>query len=96
MAWQVSARQVVNVLGRWGSHSDWNGAGGRKGKLDDLRSGDYYEDDLQMLKTDFSQPMEYYIARRPQFLNFCDRYGLVARWVHGENVAALPFTGSYV
>ena len=89
---QVSARQIVNVLGRWKSNSDWNAGGGRKGKLDDLRSGDYYEDDLQMLKTDFSKPMEYYIARRPQFLNFCDRYGLVARWVHGENVAALPFT----
>ena len=88
----VTARQIVNVLGRWGSHRDWNEAIGRKGKLDELRSGDFYDDDVQTLKTDFSQPMEYYIPRRPQFLNFCERYGLVARWVHGDNVGELPFT----
>lgn len=87
----VSQRAVVNVLGRWQSRSDWNSIG-RKATLDEFRSGDYYEDDLQKLNTDFSQPMEYYIARRPQFLNFCERYGLVARWVHRENVAKLPFT----
>ena len=88
----VTTRQIVNVLGRWGSHRDWNDAIGRKGKLDELRSGDFYDDDVKALATDFSQPMEYYIPRRPQFLNFCERYGLVARWVHGENVGELPFT----
>lgn len=87
----VSQRAVVNVLGRWQSQSDWNSIG-RKATLDEFRSGDYYDDDLQKLDTDFNQPMEYYIARRPQFLNFCERYGLVARWVHKENVAKLPFT----
>ena len=77
---KVTARQVANVLGRWKSHEDWSSSGlGLKGKLDDFRSGDYYDDDIKELKTDFTQPMEYYIARRPQFLNFCDRYGLVAR-----------------
>jgi hypothetical protein len=90
---KVSKRAIVNVLGRWKSHRDWNEAGiGRKGKLDDFRSGDYYDDDVKSLKTDFTKPMEFYIARRPQFLNFCERYGLVARWVHEETVSELPFT----
>ena len=62
---KVSARKIVNVLGRWGSHTDWNSAGiGRKGKLDDLRKGDYYDDDVPSLATDFTQPQEFYIARR--------------------------------
>ena len=111
----VLARQVVNVLGRWRSHSDWNFIG-LKGKLDDFRSGDYYDDDVAALQTDFTKPKEFYIARRPQFLNFCERCaqrmspwrhartpsddfrtvsrladGLVARWVHTDNVALLPF-----
>ena len=43
---KVTARQIVNVLGRWKSNADWNDSSGRKGKLDDLRSGDYYDDDL--------------------------------------------------
>ena len=38
---------------------------GRKGKLDDFRSGDYYDDDVKSLKTDFTKPMEFYIARVP-------------------------------
>jgi hypothetical protein len=89
---RVTARQVVNVLGRWQEYSDWNEGIGTKGKLDEYRSGDYYEDDVKALKTDFTQPIEYYISRRPQFINFCERYGLVARWVHNENVGQLPFT----
>ena len=76
---KVSAAQVANVLGRWKTRSDWNDAGmGRKGLIDDYRNGDYYEEDLPQLKTDFSKPMQYYIARRPQFMDFCERYGLVA------------------
>lgn len=89
---KVSARQIANVMGRWKSRNDWNGAGiGRKGLIDDYRNGDYYDEDVAQLKTDFSKPMEYYIARRPQFMDFCERYGLVARWVHRENVGQLPF-----
>ena len=87
----VSKKAIVNVLGRWDSHQDWNGFG-RKAQLDEFRSGDYFEEDVQKIATDFSKPMEYYIARRPQFLNFCERYGLVARWVHNDNVGKLPFT----
>ena len=69
---KVSARQIVNVLGRWGSHADWNGAGiGRKGKLDDLRSGDYFDDDVPSLATDFSRPQEFYIARRVRMPHAC-------------------------
>ena len=88
---KVSARQVVNVLGRWKTRRDWNEGIGRKGLLDDYRSGDYYDEDVPKLSTDFSKPMREYIARRPQFLDFCERYGLVARWVHRENVGSLPF-----
>ena len=89
---QVTARQVVNVLGRWKSRTDWNDAGiGRKRLIDDYRTGDYYEEDLPKMATDFNKPMQYYIARRPQFMDFCERYGLVARWVHRENVGTLKF-----
>ena len=59
--------------------------------IDDYRNGDYYDDDVEKMKTDFNKPMQYYIARRPQFMDFCERYGLVARWVHRENVGKLPF-----
>jgi hypothetical protein len=51
---QVSARQIVNVLGRWQSHEEWDTIG-TAGKLDDLTSGDFYEEDLEVLKTDFSK-----------------------------------------
>jgi hypothetical protein len=87
----VSKRQIVNAMGRWRTRSDWNEGIGRKGLLDDYRSGDYYDEDVSELATNFDQPREYYIARRPQFLDFCERYGLVARWVHRENVGLLPF-----
>ena len=43
---RVTARQVVNVLGRWQQYSDWNEGIGTKGKLDEYRSGDYYDDDV--------------------------------------------------
>ena len=43
------------------------------------------------MQTNFDKPMRYYIARRPQFLDFCERYALVARWVHRESVGSLPF-----
>ena len=70
----VSARQVVNALGRWKSRTEWNDAGiGQKRLIDDFRNGDYYEEDLPKMKTDFSKPMRYYIARRPQFMDFCER-----------------------
>lgn len=91
---KVTPRQVANVLGRWKTRSDWNDAGiGRKGKLDEYRTGDYYDDDVQQLETDFESTdrKTHYIARRPQFLDFCERYQLVARWVHRENVGSLPF-----
>ena len=59
---KVTARQVVNALGRWKTRQEWNEAGiGRKGLLDDYRNGDYYEDDVAKMRTDFSQPMRYYI-----------------------------------
>ena len=89
---KVTARQVVNAMGRWKTRHEWNDARiGRKALLDDYRNGDYYEEDMPKLQTDFNKPMEFYIARRPQFLDFCERYGLVARWVHRENVGSLPF-----
>ena len=81
----------MNAMGRWRTRFDWNEGIGRKGLLDDYRNGDYFEEDVPKLATDFDKPMEYYIARRPQFLDFCERYGLVARWVHRENVGLLPF-----
>ena len=59
---KVTTRDIVNVLGRWGSYSDWNDASGRKGMLDDLRSGDFYDDDVKALATDFTQPMDFYIC----------------------------------
>ena len=45
---QVSARQIVNVLGRWQTHEEWDTIG-TAGKLDDLTSGDFYEEDLEVL-----------------------------------------------
>ena len=89
---KASARQIVNVLGRWKTRTEWSEAGiGRKRLIDDYRAGDFFDEDLEKLATDFNKPMEYYIARRPQFMDFCERYGLVARWVHRENCGSLPF-----
>lgn len=81
-------------LGRWKTRHEWNDAGiGHKALIDDFRNGDYYEEDVQKIQTDFSRQERsvHYIARRPQFMDFCERYGLVARWVHRENVGSLPF-----
>jgi len=91
---EVSARQVVNALGRWKTRHEWNDAGiGHKALIDDFRNGDYYDEDVQKMRTDFTKQARsvHYIARRPQFMDFCERYGLVARWVHRENVGSLPF-----
>ena len=88
----ATPRQIVNVLGRWRNGREWNEAGvGRKGLLDEFRSGDFYDDDVDSIATDFSLPMDEYISRRPQFLDFCDKYGLLPRWVHRETVGSLPF-----
>jgi len=88
---KVTARQVVNVLGRWNASEDWDSIG-RTGRMDDYSSGDYYDDDVQTLRTNFSSGAAYYMARRPQRRAFCKTYGLVQRWAHAENVAMLPFT----
>ena len=87
----VTARQIVNVLGRWEASDDWDSIG-RTGKMDDFSSGDYYDDDLPSFSTNFSAGAAFYMARRPQRREFCKTYGLVQRWAHGENVAMLPFT----
>lgn len=87
----VTARQVANVLGRWTTHEDWDTIG-RAGKMDDVGSGDYYEEDVKEVMTDYSKGKEYYIARRPQRREFCQRQGLVQRWVLRDNVGMLPFT----
>ena len=86
----VSARQVVNILGRWNASADWDSIG-LAGKMDDFSSGDYYEDEISSFKTDFSAGAAYYMARRPQRRAFCKKYSLVQRWVHAENVGTLPF-----
>lgn len=89
---KATARQIANVMGRWQTRTEWNEAGiGRKRQIDDYRAGDFFDEDLDKLATDFNKPMEHYIARRPQFMDFCERYGLVARWVHRENCGSLPF-----
>ena len=87
---EVTARQIVNVLGRWSTHEQWDTIGTAE-KLDDFTNGDFYEEDLDILKTDFSKGEAYYFARRPQRRVFCKKYGLVQRWVHNENVGLLPF-----
>jgi hypothetical protein len=92
MGEKVSAKDVANVLGRWKSHSEWDTIG-VAAKLDEYTSGDYYDDDVdELAATDFSKGEEYYQARRPQRRKFCKQYGLVQRWVHADNVGALPFT----
>ena len=88
---RVTARQIANILGRWETHTDWDTIG-RAGKLDDLSSGDFYEEDLEVVKTDYSKGEAYYLARRPQRRAFCKKRNLVQRWVHAENVGSLPFT----
>ena len=70
-------------------HEQWDTIGDTK--LDDFTNGDFYEEDLDILKTDFSKGEAYYFARRPQRRVFCKKYGLVQRWVHNENVGLLPF-----
>ena len=84
----VSAREVVNVLGRWKSYSDWDSIGGSQ-RIDDFRNGDFYEEDLPTFKTDFTLPD--HMARRPQRRDFCVKYGLVQRCWHADNVRLLPF-----
>jgi hypothetical protein len=62
---KATARQIVNVMGRWKTRSEWSDAGiGRKRLIDDYRSGDFFDEDLDQLATDFNKPQEYYIARR--------------------------------
>lgn len=87
----VTARQVANVLGRWSTHEDWDTIG-RARKMDDLGTGDFYEEDVADVMTDYAKGKDYYIARRPQRREFCRRHGLVQRWVLTDNVGALPFT----
>ena len=71
---QVTPRQVVNVLGRWRTHGDWDSVGTAK-KLDDFVSGDFYEEDAPTFATDLTRvdgP-----ARTPTRREFCLRQGLV-------------------
>lgn len=88
---KVTTRQIVNCIGRWKTHQDWDSIG-KAAKLDDIRSGDYYDEDLEKLATDFTKGARYYNPRRPMFRNFCKTYGLVQRWVLCENTQLLPFT----
>lgn len=85
----VTERDVVNVLGRWQTHEEWDAIGGAA-RLDDFSNGDFYEDDVPAIATNFDVPD--HIARRPQRRDFCRRNGLVQRCWHNENVAMLPFT----
>ena len=87
----VSARQVVNILGRYNASEDWDSIG-LAGKMDDFSSGDYYEDDVQLFTSDLSKGAKYYVRRSPRRRNWCKTHGLVQRWVHNENVGMLPFT----
>jgi hypothetical protein len=86
---RVTERQIVNVLGRWATHEEWDSIG-VAAAFDDFSSGDFYEDDVPSLMTDFGASN--YHARRPSRREFCQRHGLVQRWIHAENVGLLPFT----
>ena len=88
---KVSSKDVANVLGRWKTHGEWDSIG-KAAAMDDFSSGDYYEEDLEVIQTDYSKGEAYYLARRPQRRAFCKKYDLVQRWVHSENVGSLPFT----
>ena len=84
----VTTRQIVNVLGRWSTHEDWDTIG-VAARFDDFSSGDFFEEDLPSFVTDVGSTN--YWARRPARREFCQRHGLVQRWIHEENVQLLPF-----
>ena len=47
---KVSAREVVNVIGRWQTYEDWDSIGQAR-RLDDFSSGDFYEEDAESFAT---------------------------------------------
>jgi len=80
----VTAREVVNVLGRWETYKQWE-AVGQLAEFDRL-----FDADGTPLKplgvADSSDP-----RITPQRRGFCLRRGLVQRYWLGENVGRLPF-----
>ena len=85
---KVSAREIVNVIGRWQTYEEWDSIGQAR-RLDDFSSGDFYEEDAETFVTNFA--VKDAMARRPQRRDFCRKRGLVQRCWHTDNVGLLPF-----
>jgi len=94
----ASARDVVNVLGRYSSYSEWERVGELK-KIDALfdASGKFKEKrPAQQSSGEFTTKKKKgngeWVQATPERRGFCLRNGLTQRYWHGRNVGLLPFT----
>ena len=102
---KVTARQIVNVLGRWTTHTQWWEGIGVSVNLEAILNDPSKMAELKPMSEAVRtksgnlrralSPEEKAArspARTPARRAFCNRNNLVQRWVHSENVGLLPFT----
>ena len=91
----VSAKDIVNVLGRWQSYEEWEGVG-ELVAMDRLMTADgkmkvelpaQQSSGLLAKKKGNGE----WVKKTPQRRAFCVRNGLCQRYWHGENVGLLRF-----
>lgn len=94
----VSEREVVNVLGRWKSYTQWNDKIGALAELDRMEVISPWSElvvdgktgKLRRPATDEEKEMRT-PARSPQRRAWCQKRGLAQRYWHNANVGLLPF-----
>jgi hypothetical protein len=92
---QCTARQVVNVLGRWSESREWDsGSIGRL--LDEVLAGECNFDDYTQQRAGLAlagdvNGVPSTAAATPRRRAFCQRNNLVQRYIFAANVGALPF-----
>lgn len=75
----VSARAIVNVIGRWQASTEWDSIGVAK-TLDEVLAGE---------RTDYPEGGS--VEASPRRREFCKRQGVVQRFILNSTVGLLPF-----
>ena len=82
----VSARAVVNVLGRWYTYKQWDTIGIAK-ELDEILDGVREYDVVEIPPGEDRDN----VGRTPRRRDFCKRKGVVQRYIFNATVPLLPF-----
>lgn len=99
---KVNTIDVVNVLGRWRTHADWDSMGAlvEMDKLFDSNGTPYKKlepwsemvDGKRLFSLSEEEKLQVSPARSPNRRAWCKRNGQAQRWWHNENVPLCRFT----